>query len=166
MAELSRLRIALIVCIVDGLGRPDADVAVYAVSVFLCRPQTMMIARTHLHRPRPTSFHRARHGSCKLRNLSVRLRHANRGSATFKTRCHNGLDNALLTAMAQPRWLDKMHTGRRAPMRMVCSCRVGPDLMRKSKSPRRTAIDVATPLPAVWAPGMRQVPHATCCGDA
>lgn len=44
VAELSRLCIALVVCVVDGLGRPDADVAVYAVSVSLIPSQA-----THNH---------------------------------------------------------------------------------------------------------------------
>lgn len=77
VAELSRLRVGLVLGAVDGLGRPNADMAIYKSEWSSQHTDDGDCLRdavqTYHRRPWPVSSHRARCGSCRPQSPSARL---------------------------------------------------------------------------------------------
>lgn len=109
VAELARFGVGEVVGLVYRLGGPDSDMAICAGSGFCLGKEgrERNWARAYHRRPLQASSRPGRHGSCKPRSPSVRLSHPAKTSVSGGMHACLCLD--VLTAMAQPGRLDKLH---------------------------------------------------------
>lgn len=110
VAELARFRVGEVIGLVYRLGRPHSDMAICAASGSLSQGregQERKWARAYHRQPSQALSRPGRHGSCKPRSPSVRLSHPAKTSVSEELHACPCL--GVLTAVAQPRRLDKLH---------------------------------------------------------